>query len=585
MKKILLLFLSVVISAVVMADNNKLVKNSSSNFKAIKSSMAFPANHLLTKTRGLAVALKSDNSGKIMQAPQAGLSYSKPTGTYHGGPLYDASQRGPAAYGSVIVGKANYDWTFVAAGGSNYSWSIVPPSGSPIQLPADANGNGIYNVPTGAILLPTVTSGTNSYFWHQELGAGNQWASVSNQLIPISMVDVWKDTKGDGWGYDLGIFSDYGYGTGPDTQTGAPVGCVQIYDKPQAPLYIESVNISVFSNSNKPLPNGSTMSCYICPINSNGAVDLSDPIATAACTANDLENWGNISSNIVWFNAPFHFYAVDPVSGFYSPMDLVVSDVFAIVLTWTDGADFGCLWNKSDAAKGQSFVFDDSGAGYSYSASNDKGATSYAVDLLFNINGVMPELRLDPDLQSVTFDPAGGASQATYTGEQQGTYSNVILESTFSADAGDVTIDTMPDWAIISSLTDEVDPDYGFTNYVDATFYADPLPAGVAGRSADIVARAHSFTTTIHITQGDVAGIPAVKVQPVTVSLNGDNFVLKYPASAASVSVYNVAGQKLAEYKLPATESFIIPAGNYFKGVYFFNFAGANGSTTVKIMK
>jgi len=197
----------------------------------------------------------------------------------------------------------------------------------------------------------------------------------------------------------------------------------------------------------------------------------------------------------------------------------------------------------------------------------------------------MPELSLDPDIVSVQFDPAGGDSKVTYTGTNPGVFKNAILESTFSADAGDVTIDETPDWVTVSSFQDELDADNLFANYIDVVFTADPLPTGVLGRSADIVVRSHGVSTPIHVTQGDATGIPSIKAEPATVSCNGDNFTLKYPASATSVAIYNVTGQRVASYQLPSSGTFSVPAGNYSKGAYLFTFTGANGASTVKVLK
>jgi hypothetical protein len=81
----------------------------------------------------------------------------------------------------------------------------------------------------------------------------------------------------------------------------------------------------------------------------------------------------------------------------------------------------------------------------------------------------------------------------------------------------------------------------------------------------------------------------AVKIGDVTTQTlaqaarQGDNFLLSYPAGVSSVSVYNVAGQKVAEYKLNASGTYTMQTANLANGVYVLKFNGSN--TVVKILK
>jgi hypothetical protein len=79
-------------------------------------------------------------------------------------------------------------------------------------------------------------------------------------------------------------------------------------------------------------------------------------------------------------------------------------------------------------------------------------------------------------------------------------------------------------------------------------------------------------------------GIFSVKDQSIRIARQGDNFLLTYPASAPSVSVYNATGRKIAEYSLSATGSYILPAAGWNTGVYILQFKGEN-TTSVKILK
>ena len=145
----------------------------------------------------------------------------------------------------------------------------------------------------------------------------------------------------------------------------------------------------------------------------------------------------------------------------------------------------------------------------------------------------------------------------------------------------DVWIDG-PDWI---NYYDYENTEFATNNTFSLYFSADPLPAGVKGRGGQVVISSYGITAVVPVSQGNYTGLSSIKSEITTVAPNGDDFILKYPASAASVAVYNVAGQKVAEYKLPPTGQFTLPAGNLSKGVYLFNFSGANGKTTVKMIK
>jgi hypothetical protein len=115
-----------------------------------------------------------------------------------------------------------------------------------------------------------------------------------------------------------------------------------------------------------------------------------------------------------------------------------------------------------------------------------------------------------------------------------------------------------------------------------------PLPAGSPGRNANIRIASYACDLTLQVKQGDAdwptTGISTVQsVASVKAVRQGDNFQLSYPASATSVSVYNIAGQRIAEHKLNVTGTYTLPAGNLAKGVYVLKFNGTNSA--IKILK
>ncbi|KAA6301974.1 MAG: hypothetical protein EZS26_001790 [Candidatus Ordinivivax streblomastigis] len=91
-----------------------------------------------------------------------------------------------------------------------------------------------------------------------------------------------------------------------------------------------------------------------------------------------------------------------------------------------------------------------------------------------------------------------------------------------------------------------------------------------------------AFYVRLHL--ANATGIPTIAKDATKAVRQGNDFVLSYPTSTSSVSVYNVAGQRIAEYKLNATGTYTLPAANLANGVYVLKFNDAQ-STAVKILK
>ena len=75
------------------------------------------------------------------------------------------------------------------------------------------------------------------------------------------------------------------------------------------------------------------------------------------------------------------------------------------------------------------------------------------------------------------------------------------------------------------------------------------------------------------------AGVEAVETSANRVSVVNGNFEVE-AASATSVDVYNVAGQKVASAAIEGTT--VVPAQDLAKGLYILKF---NDNTAVKVMK
>jgi len=89
----------------------------------------------------------------------------------------------------------------------------------------------------------------------------------------------------------------------------------------------------------------------------------------------------------------------------------------------------------------------------------------------------------------------------------------------------------------------------------------------------------------IKYADGPPSGIADNKVETkVRVARTEKNsFELTYPATATSVEVYNIAGQKVGEYKLNASGTYTLSAAGLANGAYILKFNGSN--EVVKILK
>lgn len=112
------------------------------------------------------------------------------------------------------------------------------------------------------------------------------------------------------------------------------------------------------------------------------------------------------------------------------------------------------------------------------------------------------------------------------------------------------------------------------------------LPANVSSRKFDLKYKSYASSITLTIDQNrNYAGIESLSKELIKASYQNDYFCLEYPADAyQTVSIYNVAGQKVKEHQLNATGTVQIPVSGLPKGIYILKFGGAAGQS-VKIVK
>jgi len=284
---------------------------------------------------------------------------------------------------------------------------------------------------------------------------------------------------------------------------------------------------------------------------------LTDTIATSTCSAADVKTIAATA-----FTMPFTtFITIDQETGLEIENDFVeIEDAILIEIK-----GFNNVPGADIAFKNQEFDVDPTGENNAYLFLADGRLVYYggATSLIFNLDVTYSFLLADSETFIV---PESGG------------------EKMF-----DVTSYYSPDgWWMEEDFPEWIDYDIEFdsdTWEIKLTLTAEPLPAGTNNREALIKIITYGADMSILVKQEKTVGIPAVNAADTKVVNRNGNFDLTYTPDYSAVSVYNVAGQKIAGYRLPATGTFTIPAGNYPKGVYLISFTGAKGASTVKVMK
>jgi hypothetical protein len=585
MKKSLLLFVGLfAIASIASAQKVETITVSKLGYSEKKEIERVDLKQTMPLSRENAPALSSKegvafNSSKAPAALTA--SYYRPAGTLLGG--VDTDGRG---YLPLFAGHGNVEWKFKnqSKDYNSIEW-YIPTSESNYPLTVDAQGNGLFNPEyISSFQMPRVKvkSGTveDTYYYGKEAVEDPQTSyqyavAVAGEELILTPADLIQ-----GQLY-LGFKDGYGYGSG--TSNDANIRAVgEFFEKPQAPLFARSIGVFLYSDNNIPLTGSAklTGSVYKVKYKEDGSDNyrrLGDLMHSADVYADELINaWTYSSGEKVYF-ARFTFEEYDEESGFVTPVDLVLDDEFAFVIEGLDqeGVNCGFSFSKNFEVEGSAYVYLDNDHFTWFIRSQTDESNAY--DITVMIEGAYTTLIVDEMTKKLTAPDAGGDAYFTYQGQN---YKNAMVMSTYNSD--EVWCQDIPDWLELTVENEQ----YEQYRLLDCFLTAQPLPAGVTGRWANVVLASYGTTATIQVVQGDA--VPTDISSPNTENVfkavrQGDNFQLSYPAAATSVSVYNLTGQRVAEYKLNVTGTYTLPAANLANGVYVLKFNGTN--TAVKILK
>jgi hypothetical protein len=447
---------------------------------------------------------------------------------------------------NLIVGHAYTptQWEGTVENQESIRWQFNDSEGNSVQTSTEQNPvvslpYGLYNTP---LLSATGRGNTKTEF---QLGAGSD---MQYNLMGLGGQNSW-----DGVLLGLGNY-DIHRGVAPISNINAEdlagegtfIGVSNFFEKPAAPYMLETFYVHAGEIVTKP---NEPVRLKLFAVADNGVVG--DVIASSEAWPADfirtVENGYNL------YTIPFKFIATDPETGREYERYLEIDDHFL--------AEFS---NYRTADMFFQAEYHPTGEYLAYISFEESLIPLGATSALFDMNASFPFL-FTRDNKFAAPD-AGGVKAFEID-----TYW-AITEWWLKED--------VPDWIAIGDTVYKGDGIYSLSI---ATL---PLPEGVSGRSANVTFQAPACELTLQVKQGDgeYSGINTVNAKSVKVFSRGDYFVLSYPVGTPSVAIYNVAGQKIAEYALNSDGTYSIPVSLLPKGVYILRFAGKTNET-VKVVK
>ena len=479
--------------------------------------------------------------------------YMRPQGFFNLG----MSQEWRSVNADLMIGQAYSQtiWRNRSTEPISYKWEFENPDGSgSIITSTEKNPNTPY--PFNWYAIPKLTA------YSENKNSNYQWGvSDMKYFMAGGDTDISGTVIGVG-NYDLSydfysyyfVDGDYAFGTSTDNSID---GVANYFEKPVNKYILDEVWAALGEFS---FPEGTEFTMVIRRV-SGGYV--SDTIATATCTTADVIALANHA-----YTMPFSkFKIIDEETGLEVEHEyLEIEDAILIEIT-----GFNNIPGSKISFCAQEFNADPTGESnaYIYLLQGDNrylrsynGATSLVMNLEITYSFLVAD--------SYDFDVAEGGGEKTF---------GVI--SYFSPNGW--WLEESPEWVDISY---DFDPEvWAYTGECNLNISVEPLPASEDLREAVVKIATLGADLSILVKQNRVTGLSVTNISKNKVVNNNNNFNLSYTKDYSTVTVYNVAGQKIASYNLPESGEFLIPAGNYPKGVYLFNFTGANAANTVKVIK
>jgi|GEM_PF-1694736 len=516
---------------------------------------------------------------RIGLAPTADfkVKYARPEGTFFAGVGKDYYSYNA----KMIVGPAMADMVFVplvTASGINLSWTM---NNGAVDLSSEVdeedNLHLAFNPNFTAYpveLNGTLGGETVTYIYGGSPADGRvvtSYVPKEGNTLDLARL-AYADMEQNEFLYSYVDDNEY-YGPGY-TLNGVPADGIMVgYDKPESPLFIEGFYFLGKSDKGGPIiPEGKELLIEVSRWESDGTFGK-HIYGTAVATASDVEVVAGTNGLCV-----ISFIFEEEVGGFIEQYTLSIDEPFVANLTGFDESYDFVVFTAINETGGSAYTLHGNTVNY-FDHVMGEGVPMF--DIHLNIEGYYNTLYVIEETNNIVAPVEGGLG-VWYNDDDGKYYSSVNVISAFGLgnDIWEVADETA-DWL---SLSETGDSHYETNDVLFFHIEAEPLPAGMTGRTGDYVLASHGITARITVKQGDGGvGINKVDTPQAKVAKTAEGLNVSYPAAATSVAVYNVAGQLVAQYALNATGTLTIPASDLANGVYLFKFNGIN--QTVKVLK
>ena len=307
-------------------------------------------------------------------------------------------------------------------------------------------------------------------------------------------------------------------------------------------------------------------------------VELGDKIASCTKTLGDFKDYMELYQGAYYGALTFDTFVAEDEFGYEADVTPIIDSEIAIVITGFDKLSKFALYTNEQAATEAELPLYPTMAFWSVENWKGLGAALYEnMSMVASIDANFSFIKTASN--SVTVPVNGGTADLVVddTYLTPGAWSCIVNGSTVEFDQATAAAE-LADWLTVY-LMQYSDQTTGEVSGYGLQFEADALPSGTAGRSLQFtLTDIYGGSADLTVQQGE-AGVEAVETSANRVSVVNGNFEVE-AASATSVDVYNVAGQKVASAAIEGTT--VVPAQDLAKGLYILKF---NDNTAVKVMK
>ena len=519
---------------------------------------------------------KATNS--VWQAPRRsvgnGFWYQRPEGSFYVSGSNSSSQAywsylymptfTEVTYKNMAEDKANATWKFIANSGTAYTpeqigATVTEENDLKVVLPKIPEGY------ISSIYIPQLSMGRRTYTFGDGMNDGENPIPADVALINGDTISAVTDVN-LAVGYYYGFSNGSSFGSGERNMTmedGSVVpvktnALYEFYKKPITPLCINELFFRVVNYEGTPLMNDDTeMKVTVRKVNEDGTIGdvIADiPFTMADATYVETEDGKTFGAFLVSQKEQDAF-------GTEYAVPFIVKDEFVIIISGLEqdgvnmslymtgdlkGVDTDCFLNEGMVTPTcRSYVRADTGEqldGLYYCQAitkeqsdryneEDGDNTDWTrhYNAVIHIYGMQDVVNIYDGFENMIADPEGGVVYANIvetnpeTGaEETNQYGTIQYQttlprlSTWEGYEGEdnYQFEGMPDWLrIVGHVDDYYAEDYDFTTLTQLE--ADPLPAGLSGRKAEIhIISERGADAVFTVTQGEPGDDPQVG-QPV----------------------------------------------------------------------